>query len=156
MPRRILTLLCGLLLLLPLAVGADSGGGSDTSTTPRTDSKQAAADYDAGYRLLKAGDYQAAIKAFKRVIKADAKHAMAYNNMAYSYRKLGNYRRAVKLYTKALEIDPNLPEAHEYMGEALVVLGKIAAAKQHLAILEKLDPKLAEDLRAEIDRHERS
>ena len=156
MKLRILTLLCGVLLLVPLGVGADSGDVSDNPWNQQAKPEQVTADYDAGYRHLKAGNYKAAIKAFKRVVRANENHAMAYTNMAYSYRKLGKYRRAVKLYNKALAIDPNLAEAHEYIGEALLALGKMDAAKKHLAILEKLNPKLAAELRADIARNDRS
>jgi DNA-binding SARP family transcriptional activator len=52
-------------------------------------------------------------------------------------------------------IDPKLAEAHEYMGEAYLEMGKIEEAKQHLTILEKLDPKLAEELRVEIARYDK-
>jgi hypothetical protein len=41
------------------------------------------------------------------------------------------------------------------MGEAHVEMGKIEEAKQHLTILEQLDPKLAEELRVEIARHDK-
>jgi tetratricopeptide (TPR) repeat protein len=156
MRTRAIMLLWCLLLLVPLSVGADSGDSSDNPWNQQVDPKQVKADYDIGYRQLKAGEYKAAIKAFKRVIKVNPKHAMAYTNMAYSYRKLGKYSRAVKLYNKALKLEPNLPEAHEYMGEALLALGRIEEAKKHLAILEKLDPKMAEELRTDIARHERS
>ena len=155
MPVRTLTLLCSL-LLLPLVAGADSGNGSDDPFNQPVDAAQVTADYDAGYRQVKAGSYKAAIKSFKRVVRANPDHAMAYTNMAYAYRKLGRYAKAVKLYKKALRLEPNLAEAHEYMGEALLALGKVEAAKRHLAILERLDPKLAEDLRADIARHQRS
>lgn len=153
---RNVTLLLALLLLTPFFVAADSGDSSDNPWNNTSGSANLKADYEAGYRQLKAGDYKSAIKSFKQVIKGDPKHAMAYTNMAYSYRKLGKYRKAVKLYEKALAIEPNLAEAHEYMGEALLGLGKVEQAKKHLAILEKLDPKLAEELRADIQRHERS
>jgi tetratricopeptide (TPR) repeat protein len=153
---RILTLFLVLLVLGSVSVYADAGNGSDNSFNEQVNPAKVKADYEAGYRLLKAGDYKAAIKSFKQVIKSDPNHAMAYTNMAYSYRKLGRYRKAVKLYEKALAIEPNLAEAHEYMGEALLGLGKVEEAKKHLAILERLDPRLAEELRADIQRHERS
>ncbi len=156
MRQGLLTLLCSLLLLVPLGAGADSGDPSQNPWNREASPAEIQADYEEGHRLLKAGDYKRAIKAFKRVIRANDQHAMAYTNMAYSYRKLGEYKRAVRLYEKALEIDPKLPEAHEYMGEALVALGRIDEAKKHLAILEGLNPKLAEDLRASIRRHDRS
>jgi tetratricopeptide (TPR) repeat protein len=161
MNARILSVLGSLLLLVPLSVGADSGGGnggggSEALGNKQVNPQQVTADYEVGYRQLKEGNYKAAIKSFKRVIDAKPDHAMAYNNMAYSYRKLGQFKRAIPLYEKALAITPDLPEAHEYIGEAFVALGRIDEAKKHLAILEKLDPKLAEDLREEIARHNRS
>jgi tetratricopeptide (TPR) repeat protein len=156
MYTRLLLLLSLVLLVLPLHVGADAGGTSDTPPAKQADPQRVFADYDAGYRQMKAGDYKAAIKSFKRVIDANPNHAMAYNNLAYSHRKLGEFKRAIPLYEKALALEPNLPEAHEYIGEAYVALGRIDEAKKHLAILEKLDPKLAEELRAEIARHNRS
>ena len=91
----------------------------------------------------------------EQVLDADPNHAMAYTNMAYSYRQLGNYKKAIGLYNKALALQPNLAEAHEYLGAALAAAGKIADAKRHLAILEKLNPNFAEELRAEIAKHER-
>ena len=156
MSTRLLSLLSIVLLAIPLSVGADGGGSSETSSTKQVDPQRVIADYDAGYRQMKAGEYKAAIKSFKRVLDANPNHAMAYNNLAYSHRKLGEFKRAIPLYEKALALEPNLPEAHEYIGEAYVALGRIDEAKKHLAILEKLDPKLAEELRAEIARNNRS
>lgn len=143
-----------LLLVAPLLAWADSGGSGGGSDSP-WDRKEAQSEYEKGYRYLKAGDYKKAIKAFENVLKENPYHAMAYNNMGYSYRKLKQYDKAIALYEKSLAIDPNLAEAHEYIGEAYLALGKIAEAKKHLAILERLDPKLAEELRAEIARHDK-
>ncbi len=155
---RFVAVLCCLLFLLPLCVSADGGDGDSANSSFNQDvnPEQVTAAYKNGYDLMKAGQYQDAIGAFKRVIDLNDQHAMAYTNMAYSYRKLGKYRRAVRLYKRALAIEPNLAEAHEYMGAALLAMGKVKRAKKHLAILEKLDNKLAESLRAEIERHDRS
>src|SRR5262245_62028663 len=157
-----LMVLCGgLLLVTPLLARADAGGPGGTSNSPwdrpqeqQASPQQVQAEYEKGYGYLKAGDYKKAIKAFEGVIKENPNHAMAYNNMGYSYRKLKQYDKALSLYNKALGIDPNLAEAHEYIGEAYLEMGKIAEAKQHLTILERLNPKLAEELRTEIARHD--
>ncbi len=129
---------------------------STTRLISKSNPEHVTAAYEAGYNHMKANQYKDAISAFKRVIELNDQHAMAHTNMAYSYRKLGKYKRAVRLYKKALAIEPNLAEAHEYMGAALLAIGKVKQAKKHLAILEKLDIKLAESLRAEIKRHNRS
>ena len=100
------------------------------------------AEYETGYRFLKAGDYKKAIKSFEKVLKENPSHALAYSNMGYSYRKLKQYDKAVELYGKALMIDPKLAEAHEYIGEAYLEMGKIEEAKQHLTILERPRPEI--------------
>jgi tetratricopeptide (TPR) repeat protein len=151
-----LIFVCALLFCIPLSVSADAGDSSDNPLNQQVDPVKVTAAYDSGYRQMKAGHYADAIADFKTVIELNPKHAMAFTNMAYSYRKLGNFKHAVKLYKKALAIDPDLAEAHEYMGGALLELGKVDRAKQHLAILEKLDPKLAQSLRDDIARKERS
>jgi tetratricopeptide (TPR) repeat protein len=163
MVRKIwLGILCGgLLLIAPVVVRADAGGptGGGSSRWDSPQEKQASpakaqAEYETGYRYLKAGEYKKAIKSFENVLKENPSHALAYSNMGYSYRKLRQYDKAIELYNKALMLDPKLAEAHEYLGEAYLETGKIEEAKQHLAILEKLDPKLAEGLRAEIARYD--
>jgi tetratricopeptide (TPR) repeat protein len=152
----------GLLLVTPLMARADAGGSNSPSSS-RWDTPQekpagpakVQAEYETGYRFLKAGDYKKAIKSFEKVLKENPSHALAYSNMGYSYRKLKQYDKALELYGKALMIDPKLAEAHEYIGEAYLEMGNIAEAKQHLTILETLDPKLAEELRVEIARYDK-
>ena len=154
-----LGILCGgLLLVAPVVARADAGGGGDGGGNSRWDSPQeklskpqkVQAEYETGYRYLKAGEYQKAIKSFESVLKGNPSHALAYSNMGYSYRKLKQYDKAVALYGKALMLDPKLAEAHEYLGEAYLEMGNIEEAKQHLTILQNLDPKLAEELRARL------
>ncbi len=114
----VLMLLGGFLLLIASGVQADMGDTSDDPWEQQANPQQVTADYQAGYQALQAGDYKAAIEAFKRVIKTSPQHAMAYTHMAYAYRKLGKFKKAIKLYKKALKLQPDLAEAHEYIGEA--------------------------------------
>jgi Tfp pilus assembly protein PilF len=96
-------------------------GGSSRWDTPQEKPAGPAkiqAEYETGYRYLKAGDYKKAIKSFENVLRENPSHALAYSNMGYSYRKLKQYDKALELYGKALMLDPKLAEAHEYMGEA--------------------------------------
>lgn len=148
-------LACSVLFFLPLVASADAGP-DNTTFDQQVNPAQVTALYQTAYDQMKAGQYRDAISAFKQVISHDKNHAMAYTNMAYSYRQLGKHKKAIKLYHNALAIAPNLPEAHEYLGGALLELGRIDEAKKHLAILEKLDPRLAKELRNDIARHERS
>jgi tetratricopeptide (TPR) repeat protein len=159
-----LGILCGgLLLVAPVVAQADAGGGGNDRGSGRWDSPQekqtkpqkVQMEYETGYRYLKAGEYQKAIKSFESVVKENPSHALAYSNMGYSYRKLKQYDKAINLYTRALMLDPKLAEAHEYIGEAYLEMGNIAEARQHLTILQTLDPKLAEELRAEIARYDK-
>ena len=145
-----------ILILMPLVVSADSDTSSDNQWNQQVDPVKVTVAYKAGYEQMKAGNYPDAIRSFKRVIELNDQHAMAYTNMAYSYRKVGKFKKAIRMYKKALAIEPNLADAHEYMAGAWLALGKINKAKKHLAILEKLDPKLARQLRDDIAREEKS
>ena len=82
-----LGILCGgLLLVAPVVARADAGGGNGGDNS-RWDSPQekpskpqkAQAEYETGYRYLKAGEYQKAIKSFESVLKEDPSHALAYS-----------------------------------------------------------------------------
>ena len=158
-----LGVLCGgLLLVAPVVARADAGGNGGGALVDgivprksRPAQPKVQAEYETGYRYLKAGEYKKAIKSFESVLKENPSHALAYSNMGYSYRKLKQYDKAIDLYTKALMLDPKLAEAHEYIGEAYLEMGNIAEARQHLTILQTLDPKLAEELRAEIARYDK-
>jgi TolA-binding protein len=80
-----LGVLCGgLLLVAPVVARADAGGGGNGGgSNSRWDSppaKQASpqkveAEYETGYRYLKAGEYKKAIKSFEGVLKENPSHA---------------------------------------------------------------------------------
>ena len=66
---RFLTLVASLLLCIPVVVSADGGGDSDTPFNQQVNPQEVTAAYDAGYRQMKAGQYDDAIADFKTVIQ---------------------------------------------------------------------------------------
>ena len=84
-----LGILCGgLLLVAPVVARADAGGGAmagnsggnsrwDSPQEKRSKPQKVQAEYETGYRYLKAGEYQKAIKSFESVLKENPSHALA-------------------------------------------------------------------------------
>ena len=99
------------------------------------------------------GNAELALKEIRMAAKYNPNDSKIYNEWGTIYTDMKQYDKAIELYGKALLLDPKLAEAHEYIGEAYLEIGNIAEAKQHLTILQTLDPKLAEELRAEIARY---
>ena len=80
-------------------------------------------------------------------LSENADFAPAHNNLAYCYRKTNRYRDAMKHYNKALEIDPQLSEAYMYRGVLHVQQNNLDKAQADYARLQKLNDKLARELK---------
>lgn len=140
--RRIGWAVAGLVIALAMAPGlalGDGGGGGGGGGGG--DERRAApedADFTAGVKAIKAGNYAAAIEALNRVIARDDKNADALNWLAYATRKAGDPAKSIPIYERALAINPKHRGAHEYIGEAYLALDDVAKARQHLARLDSL------------------
>jgi len=119
---------------LPVRVDAAGGGGDAAITTAKPED----ADYVAGERAIKAGDYARAIPLFKAVVARDQSNADAYNWLAYATRKNGDVAGSIPIYQQALSVNPKHRGAHEYIGEAYLMLGDLPNAKRHLAALDSI------------------
>ena len=71
-----------------------------------------------GWAYYSKGDYETAIRAFKRAIESNPRYVSAYYNQGLAYLNVNKNRKAVKAFTKAIEIFPDFINAHYYLGLA--------------------------------------
>jgi len=85
---------------------------------------------------------------FEQAVKLDPGFAEAYNNLAFTLRKQGsaNFQKSLGYYNKAIELKPKLVEAYMYRGVLYTQMGRKADAQADLALLKKLNGRLAKEL----------
>ncbi|MBN2545033.1 MAG: tetratricopeptide repeat protein [Spirochaetes bacterium] len=66
--------------------------------------------------IEKEGDYELAIKHYKKAIELEPVNYIAYTNLGAIYNNLGQSENAVKILKKGLEIYPDLPVLNYYLG----------------------------------------
>ena len=119
--------------LLP---GTDAEAASTKDNSSSASSK--GASFERGQQAFRDGDWEGAVKYFKKTVSDDAKNAEAYNLMGYSYRRLGKADPAFDAYAKALNLDPRHRGANEYLGETYLLVGDVDKANAQLALLKDL------------------
>lgn len=72
-----------------------------------SDKEKAVEFYNEGIKYYQKGQFEKAVKAYKKAVKKDKKFAFAWDNLGLSYRRLENYKQAIKAYQKSLKLDPN-------------------------------------------------
>ncbi|MGH9845665.1 MAG: tetratricopeptide repeat protein [Blastocatellia bacterium] len=87
---------------------------------------------EAGLRARRAGDLDAAIREFKRVVELAPNLAAAHVNLGAVYFDKNDYDNAIPLLKRALELNADLPGAHHMLGVALLARGYAAQALPHL------------------------
>lgn len=133
---RILTKLrriCAGALLFGLA--ACGTGGISTSDSgpyaPGVDrSKQAVDGVEVGHRLIAAGEYELAIRAFNRAALANGLDAEILSGLGTANLELGRLGQAETLLRRATAQDDAWPEIYNNLGVVLMERGKTAEAQQ--------------------------
>ncbi|MCI0387416.1 MAG: tetratricopeptide repeat protein [Acidobacteria bacterium] len=87
---------------------------------------------EAGLRAKRAGDLDAAILEFKRVVELAPNLAAAHANLGAVYFEKKDYDSAIPSLRKALELNPDLPGVHSMLGVALLTRGYASQAIPHL------------------------
>src|SRR5579862_5608910 len=87
---------------------------------------------DAGLKAKSAGDLDAAIREFQRVVELAPNLAAAHVNLGAVYYEKKDYTHAIPPLRKALELNPDLPGAQGMLGVALLAQGYAAESIPHL------------------------
>src|SRR5919204_3922788 len=87
---------------------------------------------EAGLKAKAAGDFDTAIREFRRVAELAPDLAAAHVNLGAVYLEKKDYADAIPSLRRALELNPDLPGAHGMLGTALLALGYAAESVSHL------------------------
>lgn len=124
------------------------------SKTPKAQYPAAAlSSYNKGLEAQNNGDYEKAVQYYEQAISEKEDFPDAFNNMGFSYRMIAksNLDKAGVAYQRALKLDPKHEYALEYQGEYMIMRGKLTQAYQNYQTLKNLNPKLAQELKQNLD-----
>jgi tetratricopeptide (TPR) repeat protein len=147
-----LSVVCVFFMGTVAAMGSGSGGsgGGSTESNPLRQEVGSSAFkvYNQGVDLMHAEKFAAAQAKFEQAIRDNPNFAEAHNNLGFTLRQQGpeNYSKALEHYSKAIQLKPHMAETYEYRGVLFAKMGRRADAEKDLAILKKLNPKLAGEL----------
>jgi protein O-mannosyl-transferase len=96
-----------------------------------------------GVLLVEKGEYDEAIRHFRKAINIRPDYVDAYNNMGIALRKTGRSEEAKAYYYKALQIRPKYSQAHYNLGVAFEGEGRFTDALRHYREAVKRNPKYA-------------
>jgi Flp pilus assembly protein TadD len=119
--------------MLALALGAAGCGGPsvDGVTAPGTDRRGAAVDgLTVGHRLMEAGEYELALKAYLRAAGERGADADVLSALGSANLRLGRLGQAEQLLRRALELDPDFVPALNNLGVVLMETGETGEARR--------------------------
>ena len=94
---------------------------------------------EAGLKAKQAGDLDAAIREFQRVVELAPMLPAAHVNLGAVYSEKKDYAGAIPPLRKALELNPDLPGAHGMLGVALLAQGYASESIAHLEKAKAVD-----------------
>jgi predicted Zn-dependent protease len=97
--------------------------------------------YNQGVQAGKAGQLDAAEKAFLEVLAEGGKQALVYHSLGIVYHDRHEDERAVAQFREAIRLDPKFAPARALMGTSLLALGRYREAIPELETAVKLDPR---------------
>lgn len=133
------------LLLTVEAVCAPQGDAAQTGQRGNQQNLPASLQgmFSRGVEAQKAGQLDAAEKAFLRVLREGGKVAFVYNNLGIVYQMRGEHPQAISQFREAIRLQPDYAAPHILMGASLLALGDILEATRELERGVKLQPREA-------------
>jgi Flp pilus assembly protein TadD len=153
---------CAVSIVLLLAACANSGGlGASKSpgrnTPPAADGSEMGVDgLLVGHRLMEAGEYELALKAYLRAASEQGINVDVLSALGSANLRLGRLGQSEKLFRRALEADPSFVPALNNLGVVLMEEQKIPEARvifqQAFALDSGQTDSIRENLRLAIAR----
>ena len=107
---------------------------------PQEPSEKARTYYEQGVTRIEEGEFDEALSALKRAVRAYPRYGDAYYNMGIAYQKMGGLEEAIDAYQKAIEINPGDAAAHNNLGNVYLRQGRLGEAIAELDQALKIDP----------------
>ncbi len=158
-------LACGIgaaFLLLTACTGSDEISASDRARNfaPGTDRRAQGIDgLIVGHRLMEAGEYDLALRAYLRAAAEDGIDADVLSALGSANLRLGRLGQAEQLLHRALEAEPSNVPALNNLGVVLMEKGRVGEARQVFEQAFALDSGSSDSIRqnlrlaiAELDR----
>jgi Flp pilus assembly protein TadD len=146
--KRLLSICAVAVIATFPAFGAGSGSAGSSDEPVVKQESPAVRAYNEGVELMNDKRFAQAQSKFEQAVKLDPGFAEAYNNLAFTLRKQGsaNFQKSLSYYNKAIQLKPKLAEAYMYRGVLYTQMGRKADAQADLAVLNKLNGRLAKEL----------
>ncbi|RVT87144.1 tetratricopeptide repeat protein [Rhodobacteraceae bacterium CCMM004] len=103
-----------------------------------------------GHRLMAAGEYELALKAFLRAAAEEGETAEVLSSLGTANLGLGRLGQAERLLRRAVEVDPGFAEAWNNLGVVLMERGHVAEAALVFRRAVALDSGESDDMRANL------
>jgi tetratricopeptide (TPR) repeat protein len=104
-------------------------------------SKTLFAAFNEGVSHSMAGNHQAAIQAFNKVLSEDPNHSPALAAKGFSLSTLGKTAEALRCFERAIELDPTVADNHRHAALLQLALGEPEAAASLFARAFQLNPE---------------
>ncbi len=119
-----------LIALLCLPACDPAGGQGPSNAPPPVDGSRRSADgLEVGHRLMEAGEYELALKAYYRAASQQGINADVLSAIGSANLKLGRLGQAEKVLRRALEDDPTFVPAINNLGVVLMEAGNFGEAR---------------------------
>jgi Flp pilus assembly protein TadD len=145
-----------LLACQPAALAPDRMGPAAPAGTPAV--RDAVDGLQVGHRLMTAGEYDLALRAYYRAASEVGVNADVLSAIGSANLKLGRLGQAEQYLRRAIEADQRFVPAHNNLGVVLMERGRIGEARRVFQVAFALDsgasPEIRENLRRAIAAQE--
>lgn len=140
--------IAGLLTLLLVAACAGIGPQGPSNAPPAVDGSRRSADgLEVGHRLMEAGEFELALKAYYRAASQQGINADVLSAIGSANLQLGRLGQAEKVLRRALEEDPSFVPAINNLGVVLMEAGNFGEARVMFQKAFALDSGTSDSIR---------